>query len=247
MGRFLPLITAVVLACAGTVAIAAGSASGGSNTRAAPAAHANAEGNIVTGGLRFYPADLKVHVGESAAWTNTDFLVPHTVTETHSLWELSGTYGMTPANPPGFAPGTTVQRSFEAGTHHFICMVHGPIMSGSVAVPVDLASSRTKITSKPKPVRRRRGKRRPKPKPRVTIIATVRMRWAALPERPGLAFDVQRRRPGGAWEPVATATTDIGGEFKTTPGTTWEIQARLRRSDNASTATDWSPVASIAP
>ena len=69
-------------------------------------------------------------------------IVPHTATEDHGLWDLAGTYGQTPANPAGFAPGTTVERPFEAGTHHYYCRVHPQQMKGVVAVPVKLASAR---------------------------------------------------------------------------------------------------------
>jgi plastocyanin len=235
MRRALPLLAVAVFAGMATTAAAA--------TAPPVTARANAEGNIVTGGLRFFPADLTVHVGEAAAWTNTDFLVPHTVTETHGLWDLSGTYGGTGLTPPGFGPGTIVQRGFEAGTHRFLCVVHGPVMSGSVAVPVDVSSVRTTILVKQKPIRTKHGLRKRKPKK--VKIATVTMRWAAAAEPTGLAFDVQRRRPGGAWEQVAAATTTTDGSFRTSPGVAWEVRARLRRASDAAAGTDWSPAAAV--
>src|SRR5919106_230389 len=75
-----------------------------------------ANGNIITGGLSFTPADVEAKVGDVVRWTNTDFLVPHTATEDHRLWDLTGTYGATPLNPPGFGPGEVREWVFEAGT-----------------------------------------------------------------------------------------------------------------------------------
>src|SRR5436309_11203637 len=74
---------------------------------AQPAATVKAEGNAFTGGLQFDPASVTVHVGDTVRWVNTDRIVPHTATEDHGLWDLDGTYGATPANPPGFGPGET--------------------------------------------------------------------------------------------------------------------------------------------
>src|SRR6059058_3132731 len=91
---------------------------------AKPAAEVNAEGNAFTGGLKFDPAKVGVKVGQVVRWTNTDFLVPHTATEDHGLWDLGGTYGGTPANPSGFGPGESRSRVFEAGTQNYYCRVH---------------------------------------------------------------------------------------------------------------------------
>src|SRR5207237_3176522 len=89
-----------------------------------PAADVKAEGNAFTGGLKFDPPKVSVKVGQIVRWTNTDKFVPHTATEDHGLWDLAGTYGMTPANPAGFGPGETRTRVFEAGTEHYYCRVH---------------------------------------------------------------------------------------------------------------------------
>src|SRR3954467_11587747 len=92
---------------------------------AAPAAaHASttevgANGNVFTGGLSFTPAKLTLAVGGAGRWRKTDNVVPHTATEDHGLWDLTGDYGSTPANPPGFGPGETRERVFEAGTHNY--------------------------------------------------------------------------------------------------------------------------------
>ena len=56
----------------------------------------DANGNPFSGGLAFDPAHVRAKVGQSVSWTNTDTVVPHTATEDHFLWRLSGDYG-----PPG--------------------------------------------------------------------------------------------------------------------------------------------------
>src|SRR3954454_1137805 len=110
----------------------------------APAAGAatkegGANGNVFTGGLSFPPASVRVAVGDTVRWRNTDNVVPHTATENHGLWDLGGNYGQTPANPSGFGPGETVQRRFEAGTHSYYCRVHPTQMRGRVDVAPTLA------------------------------------------------------------------------------------------------------------
>lgn len=190
---------------------------------------ATANGNLFTGGLSFAPADLTVPVGGIVRWKNTDFIAPHTVTEVHGLWNLTGGWGATPINPAGFGPGTVAERRFEAGTQHFYCEVHPTQMRGSVAVPVDV-SSETATTGA--------GRHR-------RALATVTMVWAVEPPQPGLAFDVQRRTGAGDWVPFATATTATSATFRSRTRRTWEVRARLRRVADATAATDWSPPASV--
>jgi plastocyanin len=93
-----------------------------------------ANGNVFTGGLSFTPARLTLSVGDTVRWRNTDNVVPHTATEDHGLWDLTGTYGATPANPAGFGPGETRERVFEAGTQAYYCRVHPtqiPVRTGT--------------------------------------------------------------------------------------------------------------------
>ena len=75
-----------------------------------------AEGDVfIPGSLAFNPAQVFVRVGQVVRWTNTDPVVPHTATEDHGLWNLTGTYGQTPVSPAGFGPGEQRSRQFEAG------------------------------------------------------------------------------------------------------------------------------------
>jgi hypothetical protein len=187
----------------------------------------------------FAPAPLTVPLGETVRWRNTDFLVPHTATERQRLWNLTGDYGKTPISPAGFAPGATVQRRFEAGTHRYLCEVHPVPMRGIVAVAptVRIVRVRRRVTI------RRRGRR---PRRRTRVVRVVEARWAVAVPAAGLAFDVERRRAGGVWRPLAGGTAATTGRFDAgSRGTVWEIRARLRRARAADEATDWSPVASI--
>ena len=223
---------------AGAVALAALAFAPGAAAQE-PATEVGANGNFFTGGLSFTPADVAVPVGGIVRWKNTDFLVPHTATEDHGLWNLTGDYGGTPANPPGFGPGESVERPFEAGTHRYYCAVHPEDMRGTVSVAPALALERRRTRSR----RRTRGGRR-----RVITVVSVSVRWAAAEPADGLAFDVQRRRAGSeSWIPFRDGTREPGGSFRSGRSpVTWEVRARLRRADDAEAATDWSPVVQIA-
>ena len=208
---------------------------------AAPAGAATevgANGNFATGGLSFTPAEVTVAVGQTVNWRNTDSFVPHTSTEDHGLWDLTGDYGATPANPPGYAPGAVVGRVFEAGTHRYYCRVHPEEMKGTVTVPVTLVTE----TERRRLRRKRRGKGR-----RFKRITYVRATWAALAPAEGLVFDVEHRvGTVTAWRPWRTGTRDQTGRFRAgIRGTTWQVRARLRHAENADAATGWSPPVSI--
>lgn len=207
---------------------------------AEPAAEVGANGNVFTGGLSFTPPEVTVPLGGIVRWENTDFLVPHTSTEDHALWDLGGDYGGTPANPPGYGPGETVERPFEAGTHRYYCRVHPEDMRAVVAVAPELAVERKRVRSRR---RTRRGRRR------TVIVASVVARWSVAEPAEALAFDVQRRRAGSEdWIPFRDGTRETTGSFRSGRSpVTWEVRARLRRADDAEAATDWSPVAQIAP
>jgi len=215
---------------AATVAVVV--ATGVSTAQAEPVRHeSTANGNLFTGGLSFAPADLTVAVGDVIAWKNTDFVAPHTVTERHGLWDLTGGYGATPANPPGFGPGTVAERRFEAGTQAYFCRVHPVEMVGTISVPVSLTTIRSNRA-------RKRGRR-------ARTIATVTMRWAADPPAEGLAFDVERRVPGGPWSRVHDGILGTSGTFRTRPRTVWKVRARLRSAERPGDATGFSPIATI--
>jgi plastocyanin len=199
----------------------------------------NAEGNAFTGGLQFSPADVSVQVGQKVRWTNTDKVVPHTATEDHGLWDLSGDFG-SPGPYQGFGPGETRERVFEAGTQHYYCKVHPEQMHGVIRVPVQLKLERKKVRIKRRSHSSRRRKRHFRT--RFTVVAA----WASSVQQ-GLVFDVQYRRAGKAWKALRDGSGETGGSFRggTKRHATWEVRARLRQANSGSRHTDWSPVASV--
>jgi plastocyanin len=186
-----------------------------------------AEGDVfIPGSLSFNPAQVFVRVGQVVRWTNTDPVVPHTATEDHDLWNLTGTYGQTPFSPAGFGPGEQRSRAFEAGTQHYYCKVHPTQMKGVVKVPVFLSRSVTKSAGKTRYL--------------------IFVQWAGKAPVAGEAFDVEAKRENGGWKRLRTATRATsmqydGGKI----GTRWTVRARLRKANDASKATDWSPLISI--
>jgi len=143
-----------------------------------------ANGNAFTGGLAFAPADITAQVGDTVRWRNNDVLVPHTVTQVHNLFRLTGDYGQTPLNPPGFGPGDTRERVFEAGTFHYYCEVHPEQMRAVIAVPPTVES----------------------------VGHRVRVTWAPSGTT-GEVFDV-KRRVHGRYELVRKRTTATGATFR---------------------------------
>ena len=217
-------VAASVAASAGGVAAAAAGAEPATT-------NVDAAGNAFTGGLAFKPASVTLaHVGDVVRWTNTDFLVPHTATEDHGLWDLGGSYGGTPLTDAGFAPGTSVQRPFEAGTAHYFCRVHPVQMRAIVAVPVDLQLSTRAL---------KQGRR-------TRTVQDVVMTWATQPPADGRAFDVEVKRGSGDWTPFASGTTATSGTIRAgAKGTVTAVRARLRSIASPSKAEDWSPEASV--
>jgi plastocyanin len=224
-------VTALGIAFLGTAAAAHAQS-------AQPAAKVNAEGNVtqLTGPLRFNPATVTVGVGDQVEWVNTDILVPHTATENHGLWNLTGTYGMTPFNPAGFGPGETRSRRFAAGSWSYFCEVHPAQMHGMVLVP-------DKLSSRLAP-RKRRGKNASAPNGKRVRRFQVVAVWASEPLPDGQVFDVQARRGSGDWKTVTDGTTDLQGAFPAGPaGTTWSYRSRVRAADQPDRASGWSPEA----
>lgn len=202
----------------------------------------DAAGNIFTGGLAFEPDAVEAAVGQTVRWTNTDFLVPHTATEDHELWDLTGDYGQTPVSPPGFGPGDSRERSFEAGSWSYFCRVHPVEMRGTVEVPVALRTRRAKARGKGK---------------RFHVIA----RWSQAQLPDGQVFDVQKRAliarastgriraarsPLGAWKTVREDSRAL--KLRTRPlqaGSVIQFRARVHRADDPTAASGFSPRARI--
>jgi plastocyanin len=198
-----------------------------------------AAGNVLTGGLGFFPGTLTLSVGDEVRWTNTDFLAPHTATEEHgmqgdALWDENGNERGTPISEPGFAPGDFRQRAFDAGTWNYYCRVHPQQMRGTISVPPTLA------------VQTLRGKRRDRRTGKRVVRYFVLATWshAALPGNQ--VSQIQRRRGGGPWIVVRGGTRSLNGQFPGgRKGTVWSFRARVMRADKLSVATPWSPAATI--
>ena len=180
---------------------------------------ATANGNPFAGGLSFAPAELSVEVGDTVRWTNTDPVVPHTVTEINGLFDLGGEYGI--PGSTGFGPGEAVEWQFAGGGYDYFCEIH-PEMTGHVDAPVKV---------RPK----RKGKKRS-----VVVI------WAAVPPPEGQLFDVQRSMNGGTFRTVLDGTTDLRGKFEAKRGQELAFRSRVWVQENPGQASGWSPPAAIA-
>jgi plastocyanin len=189
---------------------------GGSPGGQTPAVTIDANGNAVTDNLGFDPENVSVKVGEGVAWYNTDTFAPHTATEDHGLWDETGTYG-SPGPFVGFGPGETVQRTFDGGTFHYYCQVHGKdAMHGVVRVPDAVSAVHH------------------------SGAGYSRVKWGAQELPNGQVFDVQRRA-GGHWKTVRNGTSKLHGLFH---GTSGKYRSRVREAADHSAASDWSPPAS---
>ena len=206
---------AVGVVAGAVLALAAGPAQGEDRT-------VEADGNPFMGGLRFDPPRVNVKVGDKVTWTNTDPTVPHTATENHGLWDLTGTYGA-PGNY-GFGPGEQRSRRFEAGTQRYYCKVHPAQMRGVVRVPVKTSVKNMLYGGR-----------------------QLTVRWARSKSTGDRVFDVQIKRDGGApWRKFRTGTHEaMGTRSNSGPKTGYSLRARLRSKSQPSRATDWSPVVHV--
>ena len=113
----------------------------------------------MTDGLRFKPARLVVHAGDSVEWMNTSS-VPHTVTAD----ARRAAKGKEVVLPPGAAPfdsgmippGGSYRHTFTVpGTYKYICVPHAELgMTGEVIVqPRPVASTHPHTQAPPQPPR----------------------------------------------------------------------------------------------
>jgi plastocyanin len=207
-------------------------------------AEVGANGNAFTGGLSYTPPSVDVNHGDTVTWTNTDFLVPHTVTEDHGLFNLTGTYGATPSNPAGFGPGEKRSRVFTAGTFHYFCEVHPVEMHGVVAAAMQLTS---RPVTKTRRVKRKHGRKGQKRKRKVRVKTNeITAVWSRTALPADQVFDVQRQMAGGQWQTVLDGVSRLAGVFDGGKGgTKSSFRARVRRSTDPSSASGYSPVATI--
>jgi plastocyanin len=225
MGRFWVIgTTLLVAALAAPLSALAGYGNPTPPPGSGPASNdrsVDAAGNPFSGGLAFDPAHIKAKVGQTVSWTNTDNVVPHTATEDHRLWRLSGDYG--PPGTMGFGPGETVKRRFAAGTWHYFCEIHPTEMRGVVDVPVTLRKS---VGTRPG---------------RFTVTAT----WSKTQLPPGQVFDVQEKIGGGAYRTVRDGVRSLQGSFAARSGQLLSFRARVREKADASASSGYSPKATV--
>jgi len=214
-----------------------------------PAASVDADGNLlgIPEPLRFDPKEVTVPLGGVVRWTNTDFLVPHTATEDHGLWNLTGTFNPAPGlSPPGFGPGETRARPFAAGTWSYFCEVHPVDMRGTVTVPLTLGEpkkgkkkGKKKAKGRAVASARKKGKRKTRP---YQVPAT----WSLQELPPGQVFDIERSRNGGPFAVVKDGIRELGGVLKAgRKGTTISVRVRVRATTEPARTSGYSPVATI--
>ncbi len=176
-------------------------------------------GDPLTGSFSFRQDLVDILAGDVVRFRNANGLATHQPAEQNGLWGLSVT------------PGSQVDRTMEAGTHLIICRLHPGLMQATIRVSPVVSVTRRVVRR-----RDRRGRLRSR-----RVVRTAAVRWAVAAPAAGQAFDVERRRQGGAWESLRSATTSTDASFTVAAGDAWQVRARLRGGDVAGA---WSPVAS---
>jgi plastocyanin len=176
-------------------------------------------GDPLTGSFAFRQDLVDVLAGDVVRFRNANGLATHQPAERNGLWALS------------VAPGAQAERTMEAGTHLIVCLLHPGLMQATIRVSPVVTVTRRVVRR-----RDRRGRLRSR-----RIVRTATARWAVAIPAAGQSYDVERRRQGGGWEPLRSATTSTDASFSVQPGDAWQVRARLRGGDVAGA---WSPVAS---
>ena len=176
-------------------------------------------GDPLTGSFSFRQDLVDILAGDVVRFRNANGLATHQPAEQNGLWGLSVT------------PGSQADRTMEAGTHLIICRLHPGLMQATIRVSPVIAVTRRVVRR-----RDRRGRLRSR-----RVVRTAAVRWAVAAPAAGQAFDVERRRQGGAWESLRSATSTTDASFTVAAGDAWQVRARLRGGDVAGA---WSPVAS---
>jgi plastocyanin len=176
-------------------------------------------GDPLTGSFSFRQDLVDLLAGDVVRFRNANGLATHQPAEASGLWGMS------------VAPGAQAERTMEAGTHLVLCRLHPGLMQATIRVSPVVAVARRILRHRDRHGRLRRR--------RVVRMATVR--WAVAAPAAGQAFDVERRRLGGDWESLRSATNTTEASFAVRPGDGWQVRARLRGGDAEGA---WSPVVS---
>ena len=176
-------------------------------------------GDPLTGSFSFRQDLVDLLAGDVVRFRNANGLATHQPAERNGLWGLS------------VPPGAEAERTMEAGTHLIVCRLHPVLMQATIRVSPVVTVTRRVVRR-----RDRRGRLRSR-----RVVRTATVRWAVAGPATGQAFDVERRRQGGAWESLRSATTSTDASFSVAAGDAWQVRARLRGGDVVGA---WSPVAS---
>lgn len=174
-------------------------------------------GTVAVADNAFTPAVLKLATqGTTVQW---DFNGPsaHTVTERVKLGA-----GTTPLFNSGAKPaGSTFSSAFSwAGTFKYVCTIHS-VMAGTVKTPL-VVSPRSGTRS-----------------------TTFTLTLGSAPPPPGLAFDVQVKRPGtSSYAMLVNGTTATSVAFVPDASGTFVFRARLRNTTTGK-ASGWSVVVKV--
>jgi plastocyanin len=178
-------------------------------------------GDPLTGSFSFRQDLVDLLAGDVVRFRNANGLATHQPAERNGLWGLS------------VPPGAEAERTMEAGTHLIICRLHPGLMQATIRVSPVVAVTRRVVRR-----RDRRGRLRSR-----RVIRTATVRWAVAGPATGQAFDIERRRQGGGWESLRSATSSTDASFSVAAGDAWQVRARLRSGDVVGA---WSPIASAA-
>jgi plastocyanin len=176
-------------------------------------------GDPLTGSFSFRQDLVDLVAGDVVRFRNANGLATHQPAERNGLWGLS------------VPPGAEAERTMEAGTHLIVCRLHPVLMQATIRVSPVVTVTRRVVRR-----RDRRGRLRSR-----RVVRTATVRWAVAAPAAGQAFDVERRRQGGAWESLRSATSSTDASFSVAAGDAWQVRARLRGGDVVGA---WSPVTS---
>jgi plastocyanin len=128
MMRKLVLVAALsaAIGCGGGSSYGGGGGGGGGGAACTSATATATQAVSMSAGMQFIPNCIKISKGSTVTWTNNDVIAHTATSDTAAEPFNSGTSG----------PGGTFQHAFAnvAETVNYHCLIHGPVMSGTVIV-----------------------------------------------------------------------------------------------------------------
>jgi plastocyanin len=154
----------------------------------------------------FSPKLAKAKLGDSVQWQNTSTATPHTATNDTTDPWTFDT---------GILSGGATSASFAftaAGTFTYHCNIHPTIMMGSIGVPMKVSPASGSVGS------------------------PFKIQWATTAPPAGLVFDVQKKDPGGTFQPWQTGVTVPFMRFTPTVAGTYQFRADVRNASSGVTS-----------